>query len=66
MAEKAAITQQFLVRKMAEVEALRAEIAELRGEINDGDACPAKALIVCVIGRLQNALTFVTMSYDQT
>lgn len=37
MAEKAAITNRFLQRKMAEYEALKAEIEALRSEV--GDSC---------------------------
>ncbi|KEO57104.1 hypothetical protein DT23_17195 [Thioclava indica] len=40
-AEKAEITKRFLARKVAEYEALKAEIAQLRGEIDDGDMRPA-------------------------
>ena len=36
IAEKAAITKRFLARKMAEYEALRAEILELRSELDEG------------------------------
>ena len=36
LAAKATITRRFLARKMAEYEALRTEILELRGELGDG------------------------------
>lgn len=39
-AEKAEITKRFLARKVAEYEALKAEIAQLRGEIDAGDMRP--------------------------
>ena len=42
LAEKADITQKFLVRKMAEYEALKAEIDALASEI-DGGAAPSPA-----------------------
>lgn len=42
VAEKAAITQRFLARKMAEFQALKVEIAELRGETDDGDMTPSE------------------------
>ncbi|MEO1952344.1 MarR family EPS-associated transcriptional regulator [Thioclava sp.] len=37
VAEKAAITQRFLARKMAEFEALRAEIAALKSDLNKNE-----------------------------
>jgi len=39
-AEKAEITKRFLARKVAEYEALKAEIAQLRCEVDDGDMRP--------------------------
>lgn len=36
IAEKAAITKRFLARKMAEYEALRTEILELKSELDEG------------------------------
>ena len=36
LAAKATITRRFLARKMAEYEALRKEILELRGELDEG------------------------------
>ena len=38
IAEKARLTQAFLARKMAEYEALRAEIEAVQREISDDDA----------------------------
>jgi hypothetical protein len=38
MAEKAALTSVFLRRKMAEYDALRAEIQSLKREVQKGDA----------------------------
>jgi hypothetical protein len=38
MAEKAAITHRFLLRKMGEYEALKAEIEALKAEVGDDEA----------------------------
>lgn len=39
LSEKAAITRRFLARKVAEFEALKAEIEELRAGVLDGGEC---------------------------
>ena len=40
LAEKAAITHRFLLRKMEEYEALKAEIEQLRAEVEDNGNPP--------------------------
>lgn len=37
IAEKARLTRNFLIRKMAEYEALKAEIEDVRGDLTDAD-----------------------------
>jgi len=43
IAEKAALTTQFLARKMAEYEAIKAEIEEIARELDDKDATDLEA-----------------------
>lgn len=43
IAEKTALTMQFLARKMAEYEAIKAEIEEIVGELDDKDAADLSA-----------------------
>ncbi|MDP3960821.1 MAG: MarR family EPS-associated transcriptional regulator [Pseudorhodobacter sp.] len=43
IAEKAALTKQFLARKMEEYEAIKAEIEEISGELDDKDVAALRA-----------------------
>ncbi|PIV72758.1 MAG: MarR family EPS-associated transcriptional regulator, partial [Rhodobacteraceae bacterium CG17_big_fil_post_rev_8_21_14_2_50_65_11] len=43
IAEKTALTMQFLARKMAEYEAIKAEIEEISGELDDKDVADLRA-----------------------
>ncbi len=43
LAEKAAITRRFLSRKIEEFEALKAEIEDLRGDLNETNDAPSSA-----------------------
>jgi len=43
IAEKTALTMQFLARKMAEYEAIKAEIEEIAGELDDKDVADLRA-----------------------
>jgi len=43
IAEKTALTMQFLARKMAEYEAIKAEIEEIAGELDDKDVADLHA-----------------------
>ena len=43
LAERAALTRQFLIRKMAEYELLKAEIEEVRGDLSDAELAILKA-----------------------
>lgn len=43
IAEKAALTRKFLIRKMAEYEALKAEIEDVRGELSEKDLAAIQA-----------------------
>ncbi|ANB34404.1 EPS-associated MarR family transcriptional regulator [Rhodovulum sulfidophilum] len=57
ISEKAAITRRFLLRKMEEFEALRAEIEALSAEIDDDAAPSGTSHRVCVIGRLGQGMS---------
>lgn len=43
--EKVRLTRRFVLRKMAEYEALRAEIEEIQADLSDHDLCAIRSLI---------------------